>query len=81
MSKSVNFRNDILMDGYTISQDKDYDGSKHSAELILDPDYNKEAFELLESRNSCYMLKYDDRWNNYFWNCCAGSYFCNDSYL
>lgn len=81
MSKSLNFPYDILTDGYTLSQDKDCDGSKHTVEVILDPDYNKEAIEKLEFRNSCYMLKYDDRWNNYFWNCCAGSYFCNDGYL
>ena len=73
--------NNILMDGYTLIQDKDRDGSKHAFKLILDPDYNKEAFETLESRNYCSRLKYDDSWNNYFWNCCAGSYFCNDSYL
>lgn len=80
MSKSKNFPYDILTDGYTISQDKDCDGSKHAVELILDPDCNKEAIETLEFRNSCYMLKCDDRRNNYFWNC-AGSYFCNDSSL
>ena len=81
MSKSINFPNDILMEGYALNQDKDCDGSKHSVELILDPDCNKETIETLEFRNSCSMLKYDDRWNNYFWNCCAGSYFCNDGYL
>ena len=80
MSKSKNFPNEILMDGYTISHDKDCDGRRCAVELMLDPDYNKEAFEILESRDSCYMLKYDDRWNNYFWNS-AGCYFCNDSCL
>jgi len=82
MSKSINFPNDISMDGYTLSQDKDCDGSKHAAGLILDPDYNKEAIETLEfRRNSCYRLKYDDRWNSNYWNCCDGSYFCDDGYL
>lgn len=81
MSKNKNFPNDILVDGYTLSQDKDCDGSKHGVELIIDPDYNKEAFEALESRNRCYMLKYDDSWNSYYWNCCAGSYFCGEEIL
>lgn len=71
----------ILMDGYTLNQDKDGDGSKHGVRLKIDPDYDKETLDILESCNSSYMLKYDDRHNNYFWNCCAGSYFCDDSLL
>lgn len=81
MSKSINFPNGILIDGYILDQDKDGDGNKHGVGLIIDHDYNKEAFDILESCNSSFMLKYDDRQNNYFWNCCAGSYFCNDSLL
>lgn len=82
MSKSANFPYDILMDGYAINQKhKDCDGKMRSIELMMDPDYNKEAIEILESSDSCFMLKYDDRLNNCFWNFCAGSYFCDDSYL
>jgi hypothetical protein len=81
MSKSNNFPKDTLIDGYTLDQDKDGDGSKHSIRLKIEPDYNKEVFDILDSRNSSFMLKYDERWNSYFWNYCAGSYFCNDSLL
>lgn len=80
MSKSHNFQTDILVEGYMLNQDKDGDGRKRAVKLIIDPDYNKETIEILESRDSCYLLKYDDRWNNYYWNS-AGSYFCNDSCL
>lgn len=81
MSKSANFPYELIIDGKSIISDKDSDGKMRSIELMMDPDYNKEAIEILESCDSCFMLKYDDRWNNYFWNCCAGSYFCDDSYL
>ena len=80
MNKSNNFQNDILVEGYMLNQDKDGDGRKRAVEFIVDPDYNKETIERLESRDSCYLLKYDDRWNNYYWNS-AGCYFCNDSCL
>jgi hypothetical protein len=41
MSKSNNFPKDTLIDGYTLDQDKDGDGSKHSVRLKIEPDYNK----------------------------------------
>ena len=80
MSKSRFYPNELLVDEYIIEHNKDADGHKHAVENVLDPDYNKEAFDTLECRNSCEMLKNDDRWYNYFWNC-AGCYFCNDSLL
>lgn len=80
MSKSRFYPNELLVDEYTIEHNKDADGHKHAVENVLDPDYNKEAFEILESRISCEILKYDDDWNTYYWNS-AGRYFCNESDL
>ena len=81
MSKNKIFQNELIIEGKAITSDKGSDGKMHSTELMMDPDYNKEDFELLESRNYCSMLKYDDRWNSYYWNCCAGSYFCDEGVL
>lgn len=80
MSKSANFPYDILMDGKSIISDKDCDGKMRSIELMMDPDYNKEAFCISDTL-SCHLLKCYDRADSYYWNCCAGSYFCDDSYL
>lgn len=81
MSKSKFYPNELLVDEYTIEHDKDTDGHKHSVEHMLDPDYNKDAYDIIEMRGSSEGLKYDDKWYSYYWNCCAGSYFCNESDL
>jgi len=79
MSKSRFYPNKLIVDEYTIKHDKDTDGHKYAVNHILDPDYDKDAFDILD-HNSCCMLKNNDRWNNYFW-LSADCYFCNNSSL
>lgn len=82
MSKSCNFPNEIILDGYVLRQDKVCDGCTKYVGITLDPDYNKEDIEVIESRNSSYcFLQYDDRFSNYYLGCCEGGYFCNESDL
>ena len=81
MSKSFDFPNEIILDSYVLRQDKDCDGRIQSVGMTIDPDYNKEDIEIIESCNSYYMLRYNDRSANYYLNYCEGSYFCNESDL
>ena len=80
MSKSVNFPNELIIDGKSIISDKDFDGKMRSVELVIDHDYNKQSFEQSDTL-SCHILKSYDRWNSYYWNCYAGSYFCDEDVL
>jgi len=81
MSKSISFPNELIIDGKLIMSDKDSDGKIRSVELMMDPDYNKQALGAESDTVSCYLLKSYDRWNSYHWNCCAGSYFCEEGVL
>lgn len=80
MSKRVNFQNGLIIDGKTIINDKDFDGKMHSIGLMLDPDYNKQLFVSSDTL-SCYLLKCCDKWDSYYWNCCAGNYFSDEGVL
>ena len=80
MSKSCNFQNEIISDGYVLRQNKDCDGRILSVGLSMDPDFNKEDFEIIEYLD-CSMLQYNDRFSVYQLNYCGGRYFCNESDL
>ena len=80
MSKSAAFPHDIMFDTCVIRGSKDENGRFMPIMAVLDLDLNKENLEMIESTVTSTLLKYDDRYNNYFWNT-SGSYFLGDSLL
>lgn len=73
-------KTDLIIEESYVKADKDYDGSTGVINLVVDMDLNKENLEIYSCGISSQMLKYDDIWNNYYWNS-AGSYFNNDGML